>query len=421
MPNLVERIKRSWNAFLGREENRIFDDYGYGSSYRPDRMRFALTNARSIVSYIYNRIAVDCAQIHILHVRLDEEHERYKETIKSPLNSCLTLSANTDQTGRALIQDVVQSMFDDGCVAIVPVDTDVNPINTESYNIFSLRTGKIVEWFPDSINVEVYNEKIGQKKTINLPKRIVAIIENPFYAIMNEPNSTLQRLIRTMNQLDRANEQNSSGKLDMMIQLPYSLQSKAALERASSRRKDIETQLTNSPLGIAYIDGTERVIQLNRPLENNLWTQYNELIGKLYNQLGLTEAIINGTADEKTFLNYYNHTIEPILSAITIEMERKWLSKTARSQLQAIRFFKDPFTLVPVDNIAEIADKFTRNEILTSNEIRTIIGMKPASDPKADKLINSNINQSKEEEEQPAEGVETNKTPQFQNEQEPLN
>lgn len=397
MPSLSERIKRSWNAFLGREE-RLFDDYGMGSSYRPDRMRFTLTTAKSVVSYIYNRIAVDCAQINIRHVRLDDENERYKETIKSGLNNCLSLSANADQTNRALIQDVVQSMFDDGCVAIVPTDTNVNPEYTESYDILSLRTGKILQWFPEHIMVDVYNEKTGLKQSITLPKKNIAIIENPFYSIMNEPNSTLQRLIRTTNQLDRTNEQNSAGKLDILVQLPYALKSEAALERSARRRKDIEAQLTGSQLGIAYIDATEKVIQLNRPIENNLWSQYNELVNKLYNQLGLSEAIINGTADEKTQLNYYNHTIEPILSAITLEMERKWLSKTARSQYQAIRFFRDPFTLVPVDNIAEIADKFTRNEILTSNEIRTIIGMKPASDPKADMLVNSNINQSKEEE-----------------------
>lgn len=397
MPNLVERIKHSWNAFLGREPATQYDYTTFGSSYRPDRMRFTSTNARSIVTSIYNRIAVDCAQIEIRHVRLDSEHERYKETIKSSLNNCLNFSANLDQTGRALIQDAVMSMFDEGCVALVPTHTTVNPATTDSYEIGEIRTGRIKEWYPKSVKIEVYNEDAGKKQDIVMLKRNVVIIENPFYAVMNEPNSTLQRLLRILNQIDRTNEQNSAGKLDLIIQLPYLVKTDAKREQANIRRKEIEAQLTGSQYGIAYIDGTEHVTQLNRSLENNLWSQAVDLTNQLYNQLGLTEAIFNGTADEKTQLNYYSGTIEPILSAITNEIERKWLSRTARTQLQAIRFFRDPFKLVPVNEIAEIADKFTRNEIMTSNEIRAVIGLKPANDPKADQLINSNLNHSPEE------------------------
>lgn len=396
MASLGERVRRSWNAFLGKEPAFRYDT-AFGTSQRPDRMRFTTTNSRSIVSSIYNRIAVDCSQIDIRHVRLDEEYGRYKETINSSLNECLSLNANLDQTGRALIQDVVMSMFDEGCVAIVPTITSEDPALTDSYSIYSLRTGRIKEWYPSSVKVEVYNESTGNKQDLVMLKRTIAIIENPFYSVMNEPNSTLQRLVRILNQIDRTNEQNSAGKLDLIIQLPYIVKSETKRAQANERRKEIEAQLTGSQYGIAYADGTERITQLNRPVENNLWAQAQDLTTQLYNQLGLTENIFNGSADEKTLLDYYNRTIEPIISAITLEMTRKWLSKTARTQNQSIAFFRDPFKLVPINNIAEIADKFTRNEILTSNEIRSIIGAKPSSDPKADKLINSNLNQSSEE------------------------
>lgn len=396
MPSLGERIKHSWNVFLGREPTFRYD-FSYTNSQRPDRLRLTTNNARTIVSSIYNRIAIDCAQIDIRHVRLDKEYERYKETIKSSLNTCLTLSANLDQTGRAMIQDGIMSMFDEGCVAFVPTDTSENPEFTDSYDIYNIRIGKVKEWRPDRVIVEVYDENTGEKKEASILKRNVAIVENPFYAIMNEPNSTLQRLLRILTQIDRTNEQNSAGKMDLIIQLPYVVKGPAKTEQAENRRKSIEAQLTGSQYGIAYIDGTERITQLNRSVENNLWSQAKDLTTQLYNQLGLTEAIFNGTADEKTLLDYYNRTIEPIMSAITNEMERKWLSKTARSQLQAIRFFRDPFKLVPVNQIADIADKFTRNEIMTSNEIRAVIGMKPSDDPKADQLLNSNLNHTPEE------------------------
>lgn len=396
MPTLGERVKRSWNAFFGRDPTYRYD-YGFGSAYRPDRMRFRTTNTRSIVTSIYNRIAVDCSQIDIRHVRLDPDYNRYKETIDSSLNECLTLNANIDQTGRALIQDAVLSMFDEGCVALVPTDTSANPEHTESYDILEIRTGKIKEWYPTSVKVEVYNEQTGQKQDVVMLKRNVAIIENPFYATVNEPNSVLQRLIRILNQIDRTNEQNSSGKLDLIIQLPYLVKSEGRRKQANDRRKEIEAQLTGSQLGIAYIDGTEHITQLNRAIENNLWDQSKDLTAQLYNQLGLTEGILNGTASAEQLLDYYNRTIEPILFAIVSEMERKWLSKTARTQLQAIRFFRDPFKLVPVNQLAEIIDKFTRNEVMATNEFRSIIGLRPSSDPKADKLINSNLNHTPEE------------------------
>lgn len=400
MPNIGERLKRSWNAFLGRDPTVIRDSYGYAgfSSYRPDRMQFTRANARSIVTSIYNRIAVDCSQIDIRHVRLSERFGNYKETINSSLNYCLSQSSNIDQTGRSLIEDAVMSMFDEGVVAIVPTDTtDSAPYSSESYTIDAIRVGRIKEWFPNAVLVEVYNDLDGKKYDLKLSKQYVAIVENPFYATMNEPNSTAQRLIRVLNQLDRTNEQNSAGKLDLIIQLPYVVKSEAQRETANRRKKDIEDQLTGSQYGIAYIDGTEHVTQLNRAVENNLWSQAKDLTAELYNQLGLTEAIFNGTADDATMLNYYNRTIAPILTSITEEMERKWLSKTAISQCQAIRFFRNPFKLVPVNDLAEIADKFTRNEIMTSNEIRAIIGLKPADDPRADQLINSNLNHTDEE------------------------
>ena len=414
MANIGDRLKRTWNAFMGRDPT-IHYDYGMGSGYRPDRVRLASVNARSIVTSIYNKIAVDCSQIDIRHVRLDAEYDRYQETIKSTLNTCLSINANIDQTGRQLIQDAIMSMFDEGCVAIVPVETIDDPYNTDNYKIIQLRTGKIKEWFPQHVKVEVYNELRGIKQDITISKSMVAIIENPFYATMNEPNSTLQRLIRILNQIDRTNEQNSSGKLDLIIQLPYVVKSEAKREQANVRRKEIEAQLTGSKYGIAYTDGTERITQLNRPVENNLWSQATDLTTQLYNQLGLSETVFNGTADEKSLLDYYNRTIEPILTAITEEMERKWLSKTARTQHQAIRFFRDPFKLVPINSMAEIADKFTRNEIMTSNEIRSVVGMKPSSDPSADKLVNSNLNHPAQEGQQLSP---QNETDEIQNEQE---
>lgn len=397
MTSIGERVKRSWNAFMGRDPTYYGGiRYGPSTMYKPDRVRLSTDNIRSIMNTIFNRIAVDCSQVSILHVRLDEVQGHYKETIKSTLNECLTLNANIDQTGRALIQDAVMSMFDEGCVAIVPTDTIGDPRLTESYQIESLRVGQIKEWAPYEVKLNVYNEAIGRKQDLVMRKKDVAIIENPFYTIMNERNSTAQRLIRVLNQIDRTNEHNSSGKMDLIIQFPYSLKSPSKRELAEIRRKDLEEQLTGSQLGVGYIDATERVTQLNRSIENNLWTQAKDLTNQLFNQLGLTESIFNGTADEKTKLDYYNRTIEPIMSAISLEMERKWLSKTARSQAQAIRFFRDPFKLVPVNDLAEIADKFTRNEIMSSNEIRAVVGMAPSSEPKADQLTNSNLYQTKD-------------------------
>lgn len=395
MPTFGERVKRSWNAFMGRDPT--YHSSMYGDVSRPDRIRISVANARTIVNSIYNRIAVDCAQIDIKHVRLDKVQDRYKETIKSSLNECLSLNANVDQTGRSMIQDGVMSMFDEGCVAFVPTDTEDDPNFTDSYLIEKIRIGKIIGWFPDSVRIELYNEATGKKQQVKLLKRYVAIVENPFYSIMNEPNSTQKRLIRVLNQIDRMNENTCSGKLDLIITLPYAAKTPAKQEMAENRRRSLEDQISNSKLGVGYIDATERVTQLNRSLENNLWSQAKDLTSELFNQLGLTEAIFNGTADETAYLNYYNHTIEPILSAITMEMERKWISRTARTQLQAIRFFRDPFKLVPVNSLAEMVDKFTRNEIMTSNEIRSIMGLIPSDDPKADKLINSNLNQSNEE------------------------
>lgn len=396
MPLFGDRFKNAWDAFMGRDPTVIPTFSYYSGSSRIDRKRLNRNSLKTILSSVYNQIAVDCASIRLNHVRLDE-NGRYKETIKDGLNRVLTKEANIDQTGRDLVQDIVMSLLDEGSVAVVPVSTSENPNKTDSYDVYELRTGKITEWFPDRVRVEVYNERVGKKESIILSKRYVAIIENPFYAIMNEPNSTAQRLLRVLNQLDRMNEEHSSGKLDLIIQLPYVVKSESRRRQAESRRKDIETQLTDSAYGIAYTDGTERIVQLNRSLENNLWEQAKELQEQLYNQLGLTKSIFDGTADEKTLLNYNNRTIEPILSSITEEMERKWISRTAQTQGQAIRFFSDPFKLVPVEQLAEIADKFTRNEIMTSNEIRSVIGMKPFDDPKADELRNSNLNHPDEE------------------------
>lgn len=399
MAEFFTRFQNAWNAFIGRDPTNRFlynENWSGGYSYRPDRSRMNYGNERSIISSIYNRISVDCAAITIQHVKTDENN-RYLETISSKLNNCLTLDANLDQTGRALIQDIVLSMFDEGCVAVVPTDTSVDPNRTDSYDILALRTGRITEWFPYYVRIEVYNENTGQKQQIMMNKKDVAIIENPLYAVMNEPNSTLRRLIRKLNLLDAVDEQSSAGKLDLIIQLPYTIRTDQRRKQAEDRRADIERQLAGSKYGIAYADATEHITQLNRPVENNLMNQVQYLTSMLYSQLGLTENIFNGTADEQTLLNYYNSTVEPILSAITDEFKRKFLTKTARTQHQSIMFFRDPFKLVPINNIAEIADKFTRNEILTSNEIRGIIGFKPSDDPKADQLINSNLNQSNEE------------------------
>ena len=393
MPTLRERLAHAWNAFSSSNLNRSREPSYYR---RPDRLRIGYSNEMSIVTSIFNRIAVDCSAIDILHVRLDENN-KFESIINSELNKCLTISANLDQTGRALIQDIVMSMCDEGCIAVVPIETTLNPNVTGSYDITNLRVAKILEWRPSEILVSVYNERTGKHEEVVFKKTVAAIMENPLYSIMNEPNSTLQRLIRKLNMLDAIDEQSSSGKLDVIIQLPYVIKSKKRREEAEERRKEIELQLTGSKYGIAYTDGTERVIQLNRPAENNLLSQIEYLTKMLFNQLGLTESVFDGTADEATMLNYYTRTIEPYMSTICLEMKRKYLTKTALSQGQSIEFFRDPFSLVPVQNIAEIADKFTRNEILTSNEVRAIVGYKPVDDPRANELRNSNINQSKEE------------------------
>lgn len=389
MPKFIERFTRSWNAFFNKDPTPSFNLYS--SSSRPDRSYLRFGNAKSVLASVYNQISVDVSSVDIKHVRLDDE-DRFSEVINDSLNRALTKEANIDQTGRELIKDAVLSMFDEGVIAIVPIDTDVNPNITDSYKIYTLRVGKILEWFPNEILVEVYNDHTGQREQIRVEKRIAAIIENPFYMIMNEPNSTAQRLLRTLSQIDKLNSDTVLNKMDLIIQLPYGVKTPAKRELANKRRDDIEAQLTNSKYGVAYIDSTERVIQLNRPIENNLWEQAKELRTQLFNQLGFSESIFDGTADEKTLLNYNNRTIEPILTTITDNMERKWISKTAQSQGQAIRFYDNPFKLVPVSQLAEIADKFTRNEIMTSNEIRSVIGIKPSDDPKADMLINSNLN-----------------------------
>ena len=386
------RLKHAWNAFTNRDPTRYYQTIGTGYSSRPDRPRLSRGNERSIVTSIFNRIALDVAGISIKHCRMDD-NGRYVSDVDSGLNNCLNLEANIDQTGRSFIQDVVMSMLDEGCVAIVPVDTTLDPKVTSSYDILSMRTGKIVEWYPKHVKVRLYNDRIGEKKDVLLPKKQVAIVENPLYSVVNEPNSTMQRLIRKLRLLDVTDEQTASGKLDLIIQLPYVVKTEARREQADRRRKDIETQLAEGKYGIAYTDGTEKITQLNRSVENNLMSQIEYLTNMVYSQLGITQTVMDGTADEKTMLNYNNRTIEPIISSIVDEMKRKFLTKTARSQNQSIAYFKDPFKLVPVNDIAEIADKFTRNEIMTSNEIRQIVGMKPSDDPKADKLINSNISQ----------------------------
>lgn len=392
-----DRLKHAWNAFMNRDPpiNYRDMDYTYVSSHRPDRMRFTRGNERTIITAIFNRIAVDCAAVTIEHVRLDE-NGRFIEQINSGLNNCLTLEANIDQTNRAFIQDVVQSMLDEGCIAIVPVETEINIKKASSYDILQLRTGKITEWYPRAVGMYVFNEFTGLKEHVIFPKDKVAIVENPLYAIINEPNSILQRLIRKLNLLDIVDEQSSAGKLDMIIQLPYIIKTEQRRQQAEARRKEIEMQLANSKYGIAYSDGTEKIVQLNRPLENNLMGQIEYLTNMLYSQLGITKEILEGTADEQTMLNYNNRTIEPIVSAIVDEMKRKFLTKTGRSQNQSIIFFRDPFKLVPVSQIAEIADKFTRNEVMTSNEIRQVVGMKPVDDPNADRLKNANMPQAED-------------------------
>lgn len=392
---ISDRLIHAWNAFMNRDptqEYREYQDIGAGYSIRPDRPRFTRGNEKSIVTSVYNRIALDVSAISIQHVRLDD-NGRFKEQIDSGLNKCLTLSSNTDQTNRAFIQDAVMSMLDEGCVAITPIETTINPKVSDSYDILSMRTAKIIEWYPQHVKIRVYNERNGRQEEVVVPKKMVAIVENPLYAVINEPNSTMQRLVRKLGLLDVTDEQTASGKLDLIIQLPYIIKTEARRQQAEERRKNIEMQLAGSKYGIAYTDGTERITQLNRSLENNLMKQIEYLTSMLYSQLGITQSILDGTADEKTMLNYYSRTIEPIIAAIVDEMKRKFLTKTARSQKQSILFFREPFKLVPVNDIAEIADKFTRNEIMTSNELRQIVGLKPSDDPKADMLINSNLNQ----------------------------
>lgn len=410
MSTFKERLKNSWSAFLGRDPTITYQDTGPGYSYRPDRTILTRGNSRSIVSSIYNIIATDVASIDIKHVKVNENGQ-YVTDMDSHLNEALTRSANIDQSGRALIKDLALSMFDEGVIAVVPVLTEGDPNVTDSFDIYELRVAKIVEWFPRYIKVRIYNDRTGQKVDKIVSKKYTAIIENPFYMIMNEPNSTLQRLKRILSQIDQVNDKSASSKLDLIIQLPYSTRGNARQSQADERRKRIEGQLTG-PLGIAYIDVNEKVTQLNRPIANNLWEQAKDLTEQVYNQLGLAKSIFDGTADEQVMLNYYNRTIDPIMAAITEEFQRKFLSDVAITRGQAIRYFRAPFKLVPTNNLAEIADKFTRNEILSSNEFRSILGMKPSSDPRADELINSNINHP---DEQPQ--VNNNPEENFQNEE----
>lgn len=393
-PTLMTRIKNSWNAFRNRDPTMFYNEPGMSYTYRPDRPRFSRGNERTIATSVFNKIAMDVAAVDIRHCRVDGNGQ-YIEDIKSDFNECLTLEANIDQTHRAFRQEAVMSMFDEGVIAIVPIETKGNPILGTSFDIRSMRTGKIIEWFPRSVKIEVYNDRIGKKEQIIMPKKSVAIVENPLYSVINEPNSTLKRLVRKLALLDAIDEQSASGKLDLIIQLPYAVKGEIKQQQADKRRDAIVDQL-RGPYGIAYIDGTEKVTQLNRSIENNLPKQIENLTNQFYSQIGITSSIMDGTADEKTMLNYNNRTIEPIVSAIVDAMKRSFLSKTARTQGQTIMAFRDPFKLVPIDNIAEVADKFTRNEILTSNEVRQIIGFKPSDDPKADQLINSNINHAED-------------------------
>ena len=392
---LTDRLSHAWEAFKSRDPTNDYINRGESSSTRPDRTRLRKSNEKSIVTSIYNRIALDVASLKIQHVKIDE-NELYEETVNSGLNYCLTQEANLDQTSRAFIQDVVISMFDEGCVAVVPVETTINPAVSGSYDIIQLRTGKIVEWFPAHVRIRLYNERTGHHEELTLPKKMVAIIENPFYAVMNEHNSTLQRLIRKLNILDAIDEQSGSGKLDILVQLPYVIKTPQRKKQAEDRRKDIEVQLTGSKYGIAYIDGTERVTQLNRPVENNLMGQIEYLTRMLFSQLGITEAVFNGTADEAEMLNYNNRSVNPAMSAITAEFKRKFLTRTARTQRHSVMHFTDAFALTTVADLANAADKFTRNEILSPNELRAILGKKPSKDPKADELRNRNLNAPEE-------------------------
>lgn len=401
--SFVDRLRHSWNAFVGRDPTPYYHDVGPGYSHRPDRYRMARGNDRTIVTAVYNRLAIDAAAIAVRHVKLDD-NGRFTEYVESGLDNCLSLEANIDQTGRAFLHDVFLSMLEEGVVAIVPTDTSSDPRVNGSYNILTMRTGQIKEWYPEHVRVSVFNEKKGYREDIMLPKKMVGIVENPFYSVMNERNSVMQRLIRKLSLLDSIDEQSGSGKLDLIIQLPYLIKSEARRNQAEQRRKDIEDQLAGSKYGIAYTDGTEHITQLNRPVENNLMKQIEYLTSMLYSQLGITQSILDGTADDKTMLNYYSRTIEPLLSAIVDEMKRKFLTKTARSQKQSIMFFRDPFKLVPVNDMAEIADKFTRNEIMSSNEIRQTIGMKPSDDPAADELRNKNLSEPTGKADAPAPG-----------------
>lgn len=398
--NLMTRLKHSWNAFMNRDPTSSYENLGPGYYSRPDRVRLTRGNDRTIVTSIFNRIALDVASITISHCRVDN-NGRYIEDMDSGLNRCLNLEANIDQTGRAFIQDAVMSMLDEGCVAIVPVETTINPSKSASFDINNMRTGKITEWYPQNVKVEIYNELTGIHEEKILPKRSIAIIENPLYSVINQNNSTMQRLMRKLSLLDNMDERISTGKLDMIIQLPYVIKSKTRREEANRRRSELEAQLKDSTYGIGYIDGTEKIVQLNRPIDNNLAKQVEMLQTMLYDQLGITQSILNSSANEEEMLNYYSRTIEPIIAAIVDEMKRKFLSKTARNDNQTIKFFRDQFRLVPLSKMSEIAGTFTQNEILTANEVRQIVGMKPSNDPKADQLINSNINQTGDMYEQP--------------------
>ena len=395
MPRFGATLRHAWNIFSNQEyaNKRVFSQYGEASyGLRPDRVRLQIPNERSIVSSIYTRLSIDVASVEMRHVRTDKE-KRYIEDIDSGLNNCLTLEANLDQAARAFRQDIAMTLFDRGVAALVPVDTSINPERTGGFDILTLRVGEIVTWYPKHVRVNVYNEAAGKREEIVVEKSSIAIVENPLYTVMNEPNSTLQRLLSKLNMLDSVDRQSASGKLDIIIQLPYVIKSETRRQQAEQRRADIENQLAGSQYGIAYTDGTEKITQLNRPAENNLMTQIEYLVAMLYGQLGLTVEVMNGTADEKAMLNYWNRTIEPVLTAMVEAMRRSFLTKTARTQRQTIQFFRDPFRLVPIENIAEIADKFTRNEIMTSNEMRQVVGMAPHPDPKADQLLNSNMPQ----------------------------
>jgi hypothetical protein len=407
------RLRHAWNIFLNRDTEEYRRSLGPSYSYRPDRLRFSVRNERTIVTSIYNRIALDVAAVVIQHIKTDDDG-RYLEVVNSGLNNCLNLEANKDQTGRAFRQDIIMSLLDEGAVAVVPIDTTLNP-KIGSYDIVTMRTAKILDWYPDDIRIRVYNDRTGLKEEKIVPKKMVAIIENPLYAVINEPNSTMQRLVHKLNLLDVIDEQSSSGKLDLIIQLPYVIKSPLRKQQAEERRKDIETQLSGSKYGIAYTDGTERITQLNRPIENNLMKQIEFLTSMLFSQLGITQSILDGTADDRTMLNYYNRTVEPFVAALTDELKRKFLTKTARSQHQTIWYHRDPFKLVPVSELAEIADKMTRNEIMSSNEIRQIVGFKPSKDPKADELRNKNLNESNGPGKEPAAMTPTSEEEENQN------